>query len=199
MLTLYVDAKAEPVHVMSEEERERALVEAVRRAEPAARKDLYTRYAGMLTAVCSRYVVNREDLRDVLQDSFIKIFTSFGSFTYRGKGSLQAWMSRIVVNEALKYIRQNEQPGWMSTMEELPDRPEEEDPDLDRIAPGVLADMIRRLPSGYRTVLNLYVFEEKSHKEIAALLGIGENSSASQLSRAKSLLAKWIKEYRRTL
>ena len=56
--------------------------------------------------------------------------------------------------------------------------------------------MIRRLPEGYRTIFNLFVFEDKSHKEIAEMLGIKENSSASQLHRAKTLLSKWINEYR---
>ena len=159
-------------------------------------KALYDRYAGFLTAVCSRYIENKEDVKDLMQDSFIRIFSSIGSFEYRGEGSLKAWMSRIVINNTLKYIRDNIQKGMISIDEDIPDVPDEEIPEISEMPPSVIQDMIRRLPEGYRTVFNLFVFEEKSHKEIAMLLGIKENSSASQLHRAKALLAGWIREYR---
>ena len=159
-------------------------------------KALYDRYAGFLTAVCSRYIENKEDVKDLMQDSFIRIFSSIGSFEYRGEGSLKAWMSRIVINNTLKYIRDNIQKGMISIDEDIPDVPDEEIPEISEMPPSVIQDMIRRLPEGYRTVFNLFVFERKSHKEIAMLLGIKENSSASQLHRAKALLAGWIREYR---
>lgn len=66
---------------------------------------------------------------------------------------------------------------------------------MNAVSPAVIQEMIRKLPDGYRTIFNLYVFEDKSHKEIAKILNIKENSSASQLHRAKALLAKWIREY----
>ena len=159
-------------------------------------KALYDRYAGFLTAVCSRYIENKEDVKDLMQDSFIRIFSSIGSIEYRGEGSLKAWMSRIVINNTLKYIRDNIQKGMISIDEDIPDVPDEEIPEISEIPPSVIQEMIRRLPEGYRTVFNLFVFEGKSHKEIAMLLGIKENSSASQLHRAKALLAGWIREYR---
>ena len=159
-------------------------------------KALYDRYAGFLTAVCSRYIENKEDVKDLMQDSFIRIFSSIGSFEYRGEGSLKAWMSRIVINNTLKYIRDNIQKGMISIDEDIPDVPDEEIPEISEIPPSVIQEMIRRLPEGYRTVFNLFVFEGKSHKEIAMLLGIKENSSASQLHRAKALLAGRIREYR---
>ena len=159
-------------------------------------KALYDRYAGFLTAVCSRYIENKEDVKDLMQDSFIRIFSSIGSFEYRGEGSLKAWMSRIVINNTLKYIRDNIQKGMISIDEDIPDVPDEEIPEISEIPPSLIQEMIRRLPEGYRTVFNLFVFEGKSHKEKAMLLGIKENSSASQLHRAKALLAGWIREYR---
>ena len=159
-------------------------------------KALYDRYAGFLTAVCSRYIENKEDVKALMQDSFRRIFSSIGSFEYRGEGSLKAWMSRIVINNTLKYIRDNIQKGMISIDEDIPDVPDEEIPEISEIPPSVIQEMIRRLPEGYRTVFNLFVFEGKSHKEIAMLLGIKENSSASQLHRAKALLAGWIREYR---
>ena len=77
----------------------------------------------------------------------------------------------------------------------MTDEPEDEDPPVSNVPPDVLHRMICELPTGYRTVFNLYVFEDKSHKEIAELLGIKKDTSASQLSRAKNLLAKKIREY----
>lgn len=175
---------------------EQKLAERIKRRDSKAMKALYDRYAGFLTAVCSRYIENKEDVKDLMQDSFIRIFSSIGSFEYRGEGSLKAWMSRIVINNTLKYIRGNIQKGMISIDEDIPDVPDEEIPEISEIPPSLIQEMIRRLPEGYRTVFNLFVFEGKSHKEIAMLLGIKENSSASQLHRAKALLAGWIREYR---
>jgi RNA polymerase sigma-70 factor (ECF subfamily) len=76
-----------------------------------------------------------------------------------------------------------------------PEESEEDDPPIAEIPPDVILEMLSRLPTGYRTVLNLYVFEGKSHQEIAVLLGIRKDSSASQLHRARNLLVKMIKEY----
>ena len=155
-------------------------------------KVLYGRYVGYLTAVCSRYIADDDEVKDVLQDAFIKIFQSMDRFSYRGEGSLKAWMTRIVVNDALKSLRRKK-PLPLSPV--LSDITEDEEPDFGRVPLDILQGMIRKLPEGYRTVFNLFVFEDKSHKEIASLLGIKENSSASQLHHAKAQLARWIKDY----
>ena len=174
------------------EDIERKIVERARNGDRSAMKQIYDCYVGYLTATCSRYLPDKGELRDVLQDSFVNIFSSLDKFTYRGEGSLKAWMTRIVVNDALKALRRKK-PLPLSPV--LSDITEDEVPDFDRIPLDVLQGMIRKLPEGYRTVFNLFVFEEKSHKEIASLLGIKENSSASQLHHAKALLARWIKDY----
>ena len=124
------------------------------------------------------------------------MFRSIESFEYRGNGSLRAWITRIVVNESLKYIRQNSDFKSAVEVEELSDMPEEEEPDFEEIPKDDIMNMIRLLPEGYRTVFNLYVFEKKIHKEIAGLLGIAENSSASQFHRAKAMLVQKIKEFK---
>jgi len=155
-------------------------------------KMLYDRYAGYLTAVCARYIPDDDEVKDLLQEAFIKIFQSMDRFSWRGEGSLKAWMTRIVVNDSLKALRKKKPLRLPETLsEELAD----EEPPFDAVPLKVIQEMIRRLPEGYRTVFNLFVFEDKSHKEIASLLGIKENSSASQLWHAKALLARWIKDY----
>jgi len=177
---------------------ETELVQLVRAGNSAAMKELYVRYSGYLAAVCSRYIADREQARDVLHDSFIKIFSAFGQFEYRGKGSLRAWMTRIAVNEALKSLKRRERFDPLPADRELPDTNGGDDPPLADIPQSVILEMIRALPAGYRTVFNLYVFEGRSHREIAGMLGIAESSSASQLHRAKNMLIKRIREYERT-
>lgn len=178
---------------------EQEIVRLIRQGDEVAMKELYDCHIEYLTAVCSRYIICEEDIKDVLQDSFIKILTSIDRFEYRGQGSLKAWMTRVVVNESLKFLKKNERLNTIQYEWDLPDAIDEEDePDTRNVPASVVQEMIRQLPAGYRTVFNLYVFEQKSHKEIAALLNIKENTSASQLCRAKDMLAKRINEYNST-
>lgn len=175
---------------------EQDLVKFMRQGDGKAMKTVYCRHIGYLTAVCSRYVIGDEDIKDVLQESFIKIFTSAGKFEYQGEGSLRAWMTRIVVNEALKFLKSKDKLDTVLYEWDLPDAiDDDEEPSVGDVPASVIQAMIRELPVGYRTVFNLYVFEKKSHKEIASILHIKENTSASQFHKAKRLLAKGIKEY----
>lgn len=157
---------------------------------------LYCMSVGKLTAVCQRYLGDSEDVKDVLQDSYIKIFGAFGKFVPQNENSLDAWMTRIVVNESLNFLRQRNRYGWIETTDDIPDVQEEETPDTPSVSTEQLYDMICRLPAGYRTVINLYAIEGHSHKEIAEMLGISEYTSASQLLRAKRALAKMINKMR---
>ena len=184
----------------SEKDNEFELLQLVRKGDSSAMKELYRRYIQYLTAVCSRYIISEADLKDVLQESFIKIFTSIDKFEYRGDGSLKAWMARIVVNESLKLLKSNERFDFVQNEWDLPEVEHEEDnePDTDDVPAQAIQEMIRELPTGYRTVFNLYVFENKSHKEIASILNIKENTSASQLHKAKNKLAEMINAYKMT-
>lgn len=169
-------------------------------ADPYARKQLYEIYGGQLLAICLRYVGDRDTAQDVFHDGIIKIFQSIGQFKYLGDGSLKAWLSKVIVNEALGYLRKkNLQMQQETLLEQLPDTQIDDDGDVNEIPNRELMRMIRELPDGYRAVFNLYVFEEKSHKEIASILGISEHTSSSQYYRAKTLLMKKIKEYRKSL
>ena len=148
-----------------------------------------------MLAVCYRYTGDMDEAHDVLHDGFIKIFSNF---TFRGECSLATWMTRVMMTQAIDYLR------WMLSMsvslvseEQLPDVIDEASvaESGSGLSEEVLMKFVAELPDGCRTVFNLYVFEEKSHKEIARLLHIKEHSSTSQLFRAKYLLAKRIKEY----
>ncbi len=180
------------------EDKERSLVEQARKGDRGAMKRIYDCYSRYLAATCSRYLPGEDELRDVLQDSFVKIFSSLDKFEFRGEGSLKAWMRQVSVNEALKLIRKRKRNDTVEYKWDLPDKEEEDlEPEVTDVPASVIQKMIQALPEGYRTVLNLYAFEEKSHKEIAGLLGISESTSASQLHRARALLARQINEYKK--
>lgn len=171
------------------------LIRLVDQGDEQARYLLYKQYSRYLSAICSRYISNDEDLKDVMQEAYLKIFHSIGSFRYQGEGSLKAWMGKIVLNESLIWLKKSRHLTFSDLGEEamnLPDAP----PDTEVIPTDEIYRMIRALPDGYRTVFNLYVIEEKSHREIAALLGIKESTSASQLHRAKAMLAAMITQYK---
>ena len=171
---------------------EAELLNLVRSGDASGMRAFYERYVGYLTAVCSRYVPDRAAVKDILQEVFVKVFGKIGDFEFRGEGSLKAWLHRIVVNDSLKFLRTS---GRMKYVEDLPDVEDEQMDSLPDVPVAVVAEMIKALPDGYRTVFNLFVFEKKSHREIAELLGIKEDSSASQFFRARAMLARKIKEY----
>ena len=175
-------------------DREEQIVSLFRQGNALAMDMLYADYAPYLTGVCARYISNDDDLKDVLQEGFIKVFTQIEHFEYRGRGSLRAWASRIMVNESLQALRRQKRCLNTLTDNALPDLPDEE-PDTEGLEPETLVRLMRKMPDGYRTVLNLYVIAGKSHKEIAQLLGIKPDSSASQLYRAKNMLAQLIKNH----
>ena len=140
---------------------------------------------------CLHYVSVFPKTGHTLQDGFIKIFTSIGQYT--GKGSFEGWMKRIMINTAMEKFRKN---SPLQIVEELPEIEDNEDIDEEVSIPEeVLADFVNQLPERYKMVFNLYVIEEMSHKDIAALLGINEGTSKSNLARAREILKRKVKEY----
>ena len=172
-------------------ETEEQLLKAVKSGDRQAMRRLYERYKGYAMSIGLRYIPDSDDVEDVVQDSFVKILTSVQHIDYQGEGSLTAWVRKTVVNKALDFVRRHERISFTGTIPDIPD----EEPELERIPPHILSRMIAQLPAGYRLVLNLYVFEHCSHQEIAQRLGIKENSSTSQLARAKQMLIKMMKDY----
>lgn len=176
-------------------ENEIELIKGCWAGKDSARKQLYTLYSKRMLAVCFRYTGDMDAAHDVLHDGFIKIFTRF---SFRGESSLCTWITRVMVTQSLDYLRREKRMSRLVVHEEqLPDIPDISDAGRGAgISEERLMAFIAELPDGCRTVFNLYVFEEKSHKEIGRMLHIKEHSSTSQLHRAKYLLAKRIKEYR---
>ena len=172
------------------------IVERILQKDQRAMGELYQMYIGELSSVCYRYIPNRDDAKDVLQNSFVKIFTSISTMEYRGEEAFKGWLVRIVANEALLFLREKKKLLFIEQDEAKAKqaRIADEAPDIEQISADQLHQLISELPDGYRTVLNLYVFENYSHRQIAGLLGIKESTSASQLHYAKQWLARRIKE-----
>ncbi|NDV66625.1 RNA polymerase sigma factor [Bacteroides sp. 224] len=175
-------------------ENEIELIRGCREGNNSARKKLYTLYSKQMLAVCYRYIGDMDAAHDVLHDGFIKIFTKF---SFRGESSLDTWITRVMVTQSLDYLRkQKRMDQLLVSDEQWPDVPDLSDAgEYRKITEEQLLAFVAELPAGCRTVFNLYVFENRSHKEIGELIGIKEHSSTSQLHRAKCLLAKRIKEY----
>lgn len=177
---------------------EEALAQSCREGDRRAQQTLYETYAGILYGMCLRYIGDPERAKDLLHDGFVQVLTHFDSFTWRGEGSLRAWLTSVQRNVILMYLRHERQVELVSMDDQpelLADVPEPET--VADIPPGELARLIAELPAGYRTVFNLYVIDGLSHREIAQQLGINEKSSASQLVHARRQLSAKIEAWRK--
>jgi len=164
---------------------ENQLIKACIEKDGKAQREIYERYAPKMYPLCLRYVQGSSQAEDVLVTGFMKVFDKI--HTYSGQGSLGAWIRRVIINEALSYLRKNK-TMYLEVDIEAADR----QPDLqfvqDHLQTEDLLQMVGELPMGYRTVFNLYAIEGYNHREISEKLGISENTSKSQLSRARNLL-----------
>ena len=170
---------------------ENKLIQACIEKDGRAQRAMYEKYAPQMFPICLRYVKEVSEAEDVLITGFMKVFDKI--HTYTGEGSLGGWIRRIMINESLGYLRRNKTMYLQVEMDAV-----ERQPDLqlinDHLQTEDLLKMVAELPLGYRTVFNLYAIEGYSHKEISQLLGISENTSKSQLSRARGLLQQRLLE-----
>jgi RNA polymerase sigma factor (sigma-70 family) len=166
------------------------ILEGCRNGNPAMQKIVYEKYVPKMYSICLRYTGNREDARDLMHDGFIKVFSNFKS--YREESTLDAWITRVIINNTLNQLRKkNKELSHQKEYQlELKNEQEyiEDDNYLEKFTSNDIKLAIMKLPQGQRTVLNLYVFEDYSHKEIASLTGISEGTSKSQLARARITL-----------
>ena len=167
------------------------LAAACRDGERKAQKKLFDRLATKMMAVCLRYMGNREDAEDVLQEGFVTLFTKLDS--YNGSGSFEGWARKIFVNTALMHLRKTDALGLSDDISEARTLFTEEATPLQKMGYKELMEMVSSLPADARTVFNMYVVEGYSHKEIADTLGCTEATSRSKLQRARLQLQEMIK------
>jgi len=168
---------------------EKQLIEDCLAGKKTSQYELVKRYSRMLMAACRRYVKDEAKAKDVLQETFIRIFKHLGK--YEPTGSFENWMRRIAVRCALSALDKSYLQKEIALTEEHSHTATE--PEVyDYLGFEAINRLINELPLGYRTVFNLSVIEGYSHKEIAESLGITASASRSQLTRAKKMLQKKI-------
>lgn len=164
------------------------LVKEAKQGSASAQKCLFDLLSDRMMLLCRRYLKTPEDAEEVLLDGFYKFFKNLPTFHFQGDAALIGWLKKIMVNECLMLLRKKN-VFTIVTESAAEDIPMDEEA-LDNLSAKEIFELIIQLPVGYRTVFNLYVVEGMEHKEIAALLGIAEGTSKSQLSKAKLLLQK---------
>jgi len=166
------------------------LLKECKKGSITAHKYLYDTYALQMFLLCRRYMKSDVLAEEVMMNGFLKMFHSLQQFSYQDDISALAWIKKIMVNECLQVLRQKN--SFLLTTEEVANELVSNNDIIAKLSADEIFKAITQLPVGYRTVFNLYVMEEMSHKEIAALLGITEGTSKSQLSKARSVLQQLI-------
>ncbi len=162
------------------------LINAVLNQDETAQSELYKQFAPKMFGICLRFARNRMEADDMLQEGFIKVFLNLN--TFRREGSLEGWIRRTMVNTAINLYKKNIRYTSNIVLEKTDASQNNADDLLQKLKTEDLLKMIMDLPTGYRMVFNLYVLEGYTHNEISKMLGISENTSKSQLSRARSIL-----------
>lgn len=169
------------------------ICEQFKRGNKKAFDKIYAAYSGAMYGICLRYTRCADDAQDVLQESFIKIYKNADQYSL--DKPLAAWIKTIVINTALTYIKKNYRFSLQEDDTYFDDSVEMEiDVEDQEMLKRMLMSFLNKLPDGYRTVFNLFVLENLTHKEIAEHLGISENTSKTQFFKAKKQIQQWIAE-----
>ena len=170
---------------------DKSFVSKLKNNDDKAQKAFYQMLAPKMYGVCLRFAVDRAEADDILQEGFIRVFTHLKD--YRGEGSLEGWVRKTIVNTAINFYKKRIKRGPTTGLEHLSNRNDDQYYIIEKMAADDLLKLIRELPDGYRTVFNLNIIEGYTHKEIGDMLNISENTSKSQLSRARASLQKKLK------
>ena len=160
------------------------ILERCKKFERKAQKELYDVYSPVLLGICIRYAKTKDEAEDILQEGFIKILTKIKDF--KGDGSFEGWMRRIIVNTAISQYHKNKKHNDIYDIDEINETDIKGNTfEETEFTSEELYSVINSLPEGYKVVFNLYAIEGYKHKEIAKILNINQNTSKSQYSRAK--------------
>lgn len=164
---------------------------------PQAERKLFDHFAPKVFAIARRYAPDDAAAEDWVQETFVAVFSKLKKYDPE-RGDFGGWLHAVAVNTCLLELRKlRRQPRFQNDEPppDLPDTPDEPDPFFENISETELLEAIRSLPDGYRQVLNLAVFEQWSHRQIADALGISESASRSQLTRAKHFLKNLLSKF----
>lgn len=185
----YPEAMGRDTHV---DEQEKTLLAACLKGQPEAQRQLYERYKTPMYRLCLRYAADATEAEDMLQEGFIRVFSDLPQF--RGEGALGGWIRQVVLRSALQFLRKRLRQGAWVSEEHIPEQPAPDTASETQDEAQRIVQLLQKLPEGYRAVFNLFVIEEFSHKEIAEMLGISENTSKTQLFKAKAMLRRHLEK-----
>lgn len=168
------------------------IIKGCLKGKRASQRLLYDKYAPVMYGVCQRYFASDDQAEDAMQEGFIKVFSHLADF--RGDGSFEGWIRRIMVTTSLNYFRDNKRYYYQLEYEDVTELSEETYFQEDQFTRTELLNTLRNMPDGYRTVFNMYEIEGFNHKEIADMLGVSVNTSKSQLAKARKMLQKRLLE-----
>ncbi len=151
-----------------------------------AQKKLYRQYKKVLLGICFRYARDRSEAEDILLEGFVNIFSKISTYSFQG--SFEGWMKRVVIHSAIDYFRRNKKELFHQDIDDYKNDLVFEEDIINNLSAREILKIVQTLPTGYRMVFNLFAIEGYSHKEIAEKLDISENTSKSQLSKAR----KWL-------
>ena len=171
---------------------EHELIAQCRKRDRNAQRHLFGSYSQTMLALCCRYVGDQSLAEEIMLDGFMTVFDKLDQYSHTG--SFEGWIRKIMVNKCLTWIRKNKRMYLDRDIDDLKDSAVVEAV-ANQLEAEELMAMIRELPQGYRIVFNMYAIEGYSHKEIADLLQISENTSKSQLSRARRHLQSRLANY----
>jgi len=171
---------------------EKELIQQCLEDNAEAQRQLYERYSPKLWPVCLRYAKNRMSAEDIMQEGFIRIYRYLGN--YKGEGSFEGWLRRTMVNTAINYYKKNLKQSNERNIDFVYGLKNDDVDAVSKMTADEILAIIQNLPDGYRTIFNLFVVEGYPHKEIAKILEISENTSKSQLSRARVILQEKIRK-----
>jgi RNA polymerase sigma factor (sigma-70 family) len=178
--------------MMSDQE----IIDGCARHERNAQRLLYDKYSRFLLGICLRYVGDKAEAEDILQDSFLKIFLNIQD--YSGSGSFSGWLRKVAVNTAITHYHKNLKYRYHVDIEEyVSDETGAHSFEEDFYTSDELYRVLNELPAGYRMIFNLYAIEGYMHKEIAEILKIDTNTSKSQYSRAKAAIRNKLEKLRK--
>jgi RNA polymerase sigma factor (sigma-70 family) len=167
------------------------IIEACKKNERSAQKVIYENFFSRFYIVCIRYIKDKEEALEVLNDGFINMFKNIEH--YKGEGSFEGWARKIIVNKAIDYIRSNKKyKEIFKYVEDYKDVPVKVEVEADMYDIDELYDMVNNLPNIYRMVFNLYAIDGFSHKEIAEKIGVSEGTSRWYLSESRKMLKEQI-------
>ena len=171
---------------------EESLIAGCIKGNQMAQKALFDSFSPKFFALCLRYMNSTDDAEDVLQEGMVKIFTKLPE--YKGKGSFEGWMRRIIVNTCLDQIRKNQKLKLDVSIDKADYKLSMNANILENMSANELIQEIKKMPPGYRVVFNMFAIEGYSHQEIAEKLGVKESTSKSQYLRARAYLKERIEK-----